>query len=155
MKLRIIALGHKLPVWANAAFDEYARRMPREFALELIELKPEARDRGKSVAQMLETEGARIAAAAAGNQIVALDEHGDAWTTSKLAQRLRTWQEEARSIAFVIGSADGLAPAVKSNAAAVVALSALTLPHSLARVLLAEQLYRAVSLLQGHPYHRE
>jgi len=155
MKLRIIALGHKLPVWANAGFDEYARRMPREFALELIELKPEARDRGKSVAQMLEAEGARIAAAAAGNQIVALDEHGDAWTTSKLAKRLRTWQEEARSIAFVIGSADGLAPVVKRNAAAVVALSALTLPHSLARVLLAEQLYRAVSLLQGHPYHRE
>ena len=155
MKLRIIALGHKQPVWANAAFDEYARRMPREFALELIELKPEARDRGKSLAQMLEAEGARIVAAAAGYQIVALDEHGDAWTTSKLAQRLRTWQEEARSIAFVIGSADGLAPAVKSNATAVVALSALTLPHSLARVLLAEQLYRAVSLLQGHPYHRE
>ena len=88
MKLRIIALGHKLPVWANAAFDEYARRMPREFALELIELKPEARDRGKSVAQMLEAEGARIAAAAAGNQIVALDEHGDAWTTSKLAKAI-------------------------------------------------------------------
>jgi 23S rRNA (pseudouridine1915-N3)-methyltransferase len=104
---------------------------------------------------MLEAEGARIALAAAGNQIVALDEHGDAWTTSKLAKRLRTWREEAPSIAFVIGSADGLAPAVKSNATAVVALSALTLPHSLARVLLAEQLYRAVSVLQGHPYHRE
>jgi 23S rRNA (pseudouridine1915-N3)-methyltransferase len=155
MKLRIIALGHKLPAWANAAFDDYARRMPREFAFELIELKPEARNRGKNVAQMLDTEGMRIAAAAAGCQLVALDEHGDAWTTAKLAKQLRTWNDEANAIAFVIGSADGLAPTVKGNAAAVVALSALTLPHSLARILLAEQLYRAVSLLQGHPYHRE
>jgi 23S rRNA (pseudouridine1915-N3)-methyltransferase len=155
MKLRIIALGHKLPAWANAAFDDYARRMPREFALELVELKPEARDRGRSVAQMLGAEASRIAAAAAGCQIVALDEHGDAWTTAKLAKQLRTWHDEARAIAFAIGSADGLAPAVKRDATAVVALSALTLPHSLARILLAEQLYRAASLLQGHPYHRE
>ncbi len=155
MKLRIIALGHKLPAWANDAFDVYARRMPREFALELIELKPEARNRGKSVPQMLDAEGVRIVAAAAGCQLVALDEHGEAWTTAKLAKQLRAWHDNAYAIAFVIGSADGLAPAVKSNAAAVVALSALTLPHSLARVLLAEQLYRAVSLLQGHPYHRE
>ena len=155
MKLRIIALGHKLPAWANAAFDDYARRMPREFALELFELKPEARDRGRSVAQMLGAEASRITAAAAGCQIVALDEHGDAWTTAKLAKQLRTWHDEARAIAFAIGSADGLAPAVKRDATAVVALSALTLPHSLARILLAEQLYRAASLLQGHPYHRE
>jgi 23S rRNA (pseudouridine1915-N3)-methyltransferase len=155
MKLRIIALGHKLPTWANAAFDDYARRMPREFALELVELKPEARGRCKSVAQMLGAEGVRITAAAAGCQIVALDEQGDAWKTAKLAKHLRTWHDEARAIAFVIGSADGLAPTVKRDATAVVALSALTLPHSLARILLVEQLYRAVSLLRGHPYHRE
>jgi 23S rRNA (pseudouridine1915-N3)-methyltransferase len=155
MKLRIIALGHKLPAWANDAFDGYARRMPREFALELVELKPEARDRGKSVAQMLAAEGARIATAAAGCHLVALDERGDAWTTAKLAKNLRTWHDDARAIAFAIGSADGLSPAIKRGATAVVALSALTLPHSLARILLAEQLYRAVTLLQGHPYHRE
>ena len=155
MKLRIIALGHKLPAWANTAFDDYVRRMPREFAIELIELKAEARDRGRSVAQLLDAEGARITASATGSQLVALDEHGAAWTTTKLAKQLRTWQDEARSIAFVIGSADGLSPAIKREARAVFALSALTLPHSLARVILAEQLYRAVSLLQGHPYHRE
>lgn len=155
MKLRIVALGHKLPSWADAAYDDYARRMPREFKIELVELKPAARNRGRSVAQMLEAEGASIAAAAAGCQLVALDEHGDAWTTSKLAKQLRTWNDNARSIAFVIGSADGLSPAVKRDAMAVVSLSALTLPHALARVLLVEQLYRAVSLLQGHPYHRE
>lgn len=155
MKLRIVALGLRLPAWANAAFDDYARRMPREFALELVELKPEARNRGKSVAQLLEAEGTRIGAAAAGCHIVALDEHGDAWTTAKLAKQLRQWRDNAQAIAFAIGSADGLSPAVKRDATAVVALSALTLPHSLARILLAEQLYRAVSLLQGHPYHRE
>jgi 23S rRNA (pseudouridine1915-N3)-methyltransferase len=155
MKLRIVALGHKLPAWADSAFNNYARRMPREFALELAEIKPEARDRGKSVAQMLDAESTRIAAAAAGCHIVALDEHGDAWTTAKLAQQLRQWRDDAQAIAFVIGSADGLAPGVKRNAKAILAVSAMTLPHSLARVLLAEQLYRAASLLQGHPYHRE
>ena len=155
MKLRIIALGHKLPPWANAAYDDYARRMPREFALELVEIKSEARDRGRSVAQMLAAEGLRIATAAAGCELIALDERGDAWTTAKLARNLHTWRDDARSIAFAIGSADGLAATVKRDAAAIVALSALTLPHSLARILLAEQLYRAASLLQGHPYHRE
>ena len=154
MKLRIVALGHKLPAWANAAYEDYARRMPREFALEMIELKPEARDRGKSVTQMLDAEGARIATAASGCQLVALDEHGDAWTTAMLAKHLRTWQDDARAIAFVIGSADGLDDTVKREAAAVVALSALTLPHGMVRVVLAEQIYRAWSITQNHPYHR-
>ena len=155
MKLRIVALGHKLPAWAAAAYDEYARRLPREFALELIELKPEARDRGKSVAQLLAAEGKRIAAASGDFNVVALDERGEPWTTARLARALRSWRDEGRSIAFVIGSADGLSATVKRNARAVIALSALTLPHGLARVLLVEQLYRAASILQGHPYHRE
>ena len=155
MKLRIVALAQKLPAWVDAAYDDYARRLPRDFALEMVELKPEARNQGKSVAQLLTAEGARIAAATSGCQVVALDEHGAAWTTAQLATELRRWRDEALQVAFVIGSADGLAPAIKRGAAAVVALSALTLPHGLARVVLAEQLYRAVSMLQGHPYHRE
>jgi 23S rRNA (pseudouridine1915-N3)-methyltransferase len=155
MKLRIVALGHRLPTWANAAFDDYARRLPREFALELVELKPEARDRGRSVTQILAAEAARIATASTGFDVVALDERGEAWSTLRLAQKLVSWRDHARPMAFVIGSADGLAPAVKRNACAVLSLSALTLPHSLARVVLAEQLYRAVSLQLGHPYHRE
>jgi len=155
MKLRIVALGHKLPAWAAAAFDDYARRLRREFALEIIELKPSARSAGKTTAQVLSAEALRIAAACAGYEIVALDEHGEAWTTARLAKRLGEWNDQARAIAFVIGSADGLATQVKHDARALLALSALTLPHSLARVLLAEQLYRAVSLLRGHPYHRE
>ena len=139
----------------GAGWDDYARRLPREFALELVTIKPEPRDSGKPVAQLLAAESVRIAAACKGALIVALDEHGHGWTTRELAHRLARWRDDGRDIAFVIGSADGLAESVKRDAAAVVALSAMTLPHGLVRVLLAEQLYRATSLLAGHPYHRE
>jgi len=155
LKIRIVALAHKLPAWVVAACDDYARRMPREFALELCEIKPEGRHRAKSVAQILAAEGERIASATRGYHVVALDEHGEAWNTARLARALSRWHDEGRAVAFVIGSADGLSPAVKRDADAVVALSALTLPHALARVLLAEQLYRTTSMLRGHPYHRE
>jgi 23S rRNA (pseudouridine1915-N3)-methyltransferase len=155
MSIRVVALGNRMPAWIAAGWDDYARRMPREFTLQLVELKPEPRDRGKPVAQLLSAEAVRIDTACKGAQVVALDEHGAAWTTRTLADHLGRWRDQARDIAFVIGSADGLDPEVKRRAAAVVALSALTLPHGLARVLLAEQLYRAASLLSGHPYHRE
>jgi 23S rRNA (pseudouridine1915-N3)-methyltransferase len=155
MKLRIVALGHRLPPWVNAAFDDYARRLPREFALELLELKPEPRERAKTVARVLAAEAVRIATATKGCLIVALDERGEAWTTAQLAEKLRRWCDDASPVAFVIGSADGLAGAVKRDADVLMALSALTLPHGLARVVLAEQIYRAASLLRGHPYHRE
>jgi 23S rRNA (pseudouridine1915-N3)-methyltransferase len=155
MKLRIVALGHRLPAWVNSAVEDYARRLPREFALELVEIKSEARDRGKTVTQILAAEARDIAAATKSFRIVALDERGEAWTTARFAERLRHWREEGRDTAFVIGSADGIAEAVKRDADVTMALSALTLPHGLARILLVEQLYRAISLLQGHPYHRE
>lgn len=155
MKLRVIALGHRMPAWVNAGWDDYARRLPREFALELVVLKPEARDGGKPIAHLLTAEAARIAIACKGALVVALDEHGRAWTTRELTNRLARWRDDACDVAFVIGSADGLAASVKRGAAAVVALSEMTLPHGLVRVLLAEQLYRATSLLAGHPYHRE
>ena len=155
MKLRVVALGHRMPAWVTAGWDDYTRRMPREFALELVELKPEPRDRGKALRQLLAVEAARIAAACKDARIVALDEHGQAWTTRALAEALSRWRNEARDTAFVIGSADGLSADIKRNASAVVALSALTLPHGLVRIVIAEQLYRAVSLLSRHPYHRE
>lgn len=144
-----------MPAWIAAGWDEYAKRMPRTFPLELVELKPEPRDRGKPVPQLLAAEAVRIAAACRGAQRVALDERGQVWTTRMLADALARWRDEARDVAFVIGSADGLADEVKRDAAAVVAVSALTLPHGLVRIIVAEQLYRAVSLLAGHPYHRE
>jgi len=155
MKLRIVAFGHRMPGWVVDGYDDYARRLPREFSLELVELKPEARERGRSVAQMLTAEAARVIAACAGFPIVALDERGKPWSTREFAAQLGAFRDMGDDIAFVVGSADGLADDVKARAAAVVAVSAMTLPHGLVRVLLAEQIYRAVSLLTGHPYHRD
>jgi 23S rRNA (pseudouridine1915-N3)-methyltransferase len=155
VKLRIVALGHRMPAWVAAGYGEYARRMPRDYALELVELKPAARADGKSAGQLLAAEAPRIRSACAGCTVVALDERGSAWTTRQLAQRLAAWRDSAQDAAFVIGSADGLDESVKRDASAVFALSALTLPHGLARIILAEQLYRSASILGGHPYHRD
>ena len=155
MKLRLVAPGHRMPAWVTAGVDDYVRRLPREFAFELVELKPEPRDRGRPVAQLLAGEALRIAAACKGARVVALDERGEAWTTRTLAERLGRWRDDGETVAFVIGSADGLDDGVRRRAAAVVSLSGMTLPHGLVRVLLAEQIYRAASLLAGHPYHRD
>jgi 23S rRNA (pseudouridine1915-N3)-methyltransferase len=155
LKLRIVALGHRMPAWAASGFEDYARRLPREYALDLVELKPEARDRGKPIAQLLAAEAARVRSACEGYRVVALDERGSAWTTRELADRIMRWRDEAIDPAFVIGSADGLDAALKREAHDLVAISALTLPHALVRVVLAEQVYRAVSMVAGHPYHRE
>jgi 23S rRNA (pseudouridine1915-N3)-methyltransferase len=144
-----------MPAWIDAGFDEYAKRMPREYGLELIEVKPEPRDRGKSVEQMLVAETARIRAACGDDRIVALDERGKAWTTRDVASKLTQWRAENARVAFVIGSADGLDETFKRSAADRVAVSAMTLPHGLVRVILAEQLYRAASVIAGHPYHRD
>jgi len=144
-----------MPAWVTDGYADYAKRLPREYALDLVELKPEPRDRGKPVAQILASEAMRIRAACEGFRVIALDERGKSWSTRDLAGRLARWRDDAQDAAFVIGSADGLDAALKSDARDVVALSSLTLPHALVRVLLAEQLYRAVSLLAGHPYHRE
>jgi len=144
-----------MPAWVADGYADYAKRIPRDYALDLVELKPEPRDRGKPVAQILASEAMRIRAACEGFRVIALDERGKSWSTRDLAGRLARWRDDAQDAAFVIGSADGLDAALKSDARDVVALSSLTLPHALVRVLLAEQLYRAVSLLAGHPYHRE
>ena len=155
MKLRIVAFGQRMPAWVDAAFEDYARRLPREFALELIELRPEPRNRGKPASSVLAAEAGRIASATKDSILVALDERGKAWNTSQFADRLRAWREREAPVAFVIGSADGLAESVKRDANVIMALSALTLPHGLTRIVLIEQIYRAASLLSGHPYHRE
>jgi len=155
MIVRVVALGHRMPAWIAAGWNEYARRLPQDLTLELVELKPEPRDRGRAVAQLLASEATRIAAACKGARVVALDERGDAWTTRTLVERLGRWRDDGETVAFVIGSADGLDDSVRQRAAAVVSLSGMTLPHGLVRVLLAEQIYRAASLLAGHPYHRD
>lgn len=155
VKFRIVALGHRMPAWVSEGCADYARRLPREYGLDVVELKPTARDSGKSAAQILAAEALRIRAACTGCTMVALDERGAAWTTRQFAARIEGWRDAAQDIAFVIGSADGLDEGVKAAAAARFSLSALTLPHGLARVMLVEQLYRAASVLTGHPYHRD
>jgi 23S rRNA (pseudouridine1915-N3)-methyltransferase len=155
MKLLVIAVGNKMPRWVNEAFEEYAKRMPRDLRIDLVEVRPEPRASGKSTVQLLEAEAGRLSRAVPrGAARVALDERGREFTTAELARWLAAQRQGGRDIAFLIGGADGLAPAAK-NAEQVLRLSAMTLPHGLARVLLAEQLYRAVAILTHHPYHRE
>ena len=155
MRFLICAVGHKMPEWIMAGFDEYARRMPREARVELLEIKPEKRGEGKSIAQILSAEAIRIKLALPPRcHVMAMDERGKQWTTAKLAESIIGWMKDGTDTAFIIGGADGLDASIKNSADEVLALSALTLPHGLARVLLAEQLYRAVTLIRGHPYHR-
>jgi 23S rRNA (pseudouridine1915-N3)-methyltransferase len=155
MRLRIVALGQRMPAWVDAGVAEYAKRMPREYALDLVVLKPAPRDRGKSVKQILAAEAVQVRAACGSDRTVALDEQGNAWTTRDLAAKLTQWRENDANVAFAIGSADGLDEAFKRDAHERLALSSMTLPHGLVRIVLAEQLYRAASLIAGHPYHRE
>ena len=156
MKLRVVSVGHKMPDWIAAGFSEYAKRMPREARIELDEIRPEPRTSGKTTEQIMEAEAQRILSSLPKNGLsIALDEHGTQWTTRQLAQQLREWMQEGRDVSFIIGGADGLHGSVKESAQLRLAVSAFTLPHAMVRVLLAEQLYRAYSLLHNHPYHRE
>ena len=146
-----------MPEWVNAGFELYARRMPRELLFRLVELKPAPRTHAAgNVEKWLEIESARIRdALPPGALRVVLDEKGQGFRTVNLAEYLRQWRDTARDAAFVIGGADGLASRIKSEADLLWSLSPLTLPHGLVRVVLAEQLYRATSILLNHPYHRE
>ena len=147
-----------MPEWITEGFNEYAKRMPRDMPLTLIELKPEARrdePGSRAAVRVVEKEALRIEAALQKGIVkVVLDESGKAVSTQQLAQRLNRWRDDARDVAFVIGGADGTSAGLKSDADWLWSLSPLTLPHGLARVVLAEQLYRAVSILNNHPYHR-
>ncbi|CAG9239656.1 Ribosomal RNA large subunit methyltransferase H [Burkholderia gladioli] len=155
MKLHIVAVGHKMPGWVADGFDEYAKRMPPELRIELRELKPELRSGSRGAESVMAAERVRIEAALPkGARLVALDERGRDWTSMQLAQALPGWQQDGRDVAFVIGGADGLDPELKARADLLLRISSLTLPHGMVRVLLAEQLYRAWSITQNHPYHR-
>ncbi|MBT9568521.1 MAG: 23S rRNA (pseudouridine(1915)-N(3))-methyltransferase RlmH [Thiobacillus sp.] len=156
MKLHLIAVGHKMPGWVTAGYDDYARRMTPDLPLVLTEVKPGHRVAGEDGAKARQLEAEKILAALpAGCVPVVLDERGTQATTRELAGWVREWMTEGVSPAFVIGGADGLDDRVKTRAGKLFGLSKLTLPHALARVMLAEQLYRAVCILKGHPYHRD
>jgi len=155
MKLLVVAVGQRVPGWAQAAWDDYAKRFPPELRLELRAVKTEPRA-SKTTETLLAAERARIEATIPrGTRVVALDERGTALSTKALATRLSAWQEEGGDTALVIGGPDGLDPAFRAAAHERIRLSDLTLPHAMVRVLLAEQLYRAWSVNAGHPYHRE
>lgn len=156
MKLMIAAVGNRMPDWVDAGFTEYAKRMPREMPLELLAVKAEPRSSGKPVPALMAAEASRLRAALPVRcQRVALDEHGEEVTTRGLAARLAAWAQNGDDVAFLIGGPDGLDGSLKAEACETFRLSGLTLPHGLVRVMLAEALYRASSLLKGHPYHRE
>ena len=155
MKLRILSVGHKMPDWVETACSEYLKRMPREASVEIVEIKPDKRASGKNAEVVQEAEAKRILEAAGKDYLIALDERGQEVTTVQLAARMETWLTSGRDIALIIGGADGLHASVKSRADWLWGLSKLTLPHGMVRVLLAEQLYRAWTVIQHHPYHRE
>jgi 23S rRNA (pseudouridine1915-N3)-methyltransferase len=155
MRLLVAAIGQRQPAWADAAWDDFAKRFPADCKLELKALKAEPRA-GKAAAQCMAAEAQRLEAALPkGVRRVILDERGSRLTTAQLAERLQFWRGDGRDVAFLIGGPDGLDPALKTTADETLRLSDLTLPHAFARVLLAEALYRAWSVVQGHPYHRE
>jgi 23S rRNA (pseudouridine1915-N3)-methyltransferase len=155
MKLAIVAVGHRQPGWIDDGCNEYLKRMPRELLTTVSEVKPEGRG-SKTREQLLAAEKARIRdAMPASCRLVVLDEKGDDLTTLQLAKRLETWMLDGRDVALLIGGADGLDEEFKRQADDKLRLSSLTLPHGMARLLLCEQLYRAVSVLKNHPYHRE
>ena len=160
MKLHILAVGHKPPDWIAAGFAEYARRMPRGVRIELTEIKPAPRGQQAAspaaVSRILKAEKSRLLAAIPPGCVrIALDERGKPLKTADLARKLAAWMEGGRDVAFAIGSADGLDLDFKASADLLLSLSAMTLPHAMVRVLLVEQLYRALSVIQKHPYHRE
>ena len=155
MRIRLIAVGTRMPAWVETGYAEYAKRLPRECRLELVEIAPGRRGKGADLARALREEGERmLAAVPQGAQAVALDVQGRPWSTEALAGRLRQWMDDGRDRALLVGGPEGLSEQCRGAAELSWSLSALTLPHPLVRILVAEQIYRAWSLLAGHPYHR-
>ena len=144
-----------MPAWVDAACIDFIKRMPRELQIEIIDIKPEKRAAGNSTENIQQIESKRIIEAAGKDYLVACDERGNEITTLQLADKLQTWQGLGRDVSIVIGGADGLHDSIKQQTGFLWGLSKLTLPHAFVRVLLCEQLYRAYSVNQGHPYHRE
>jgi len=156
LKLTLIAYTHRPEPWVQDALDMYAKRFPADWKLDLVELKPESRQSGKTTEQILATEKERLLAAVPkGALLVAMDERGLDLSSKKLAEKLGKWHDAGEHLCLVIGSADGLHPDFKQGCREQWRLSSLTLPHALARVMLVEALYRGWSMIVGHPYHRE
>ena len=154
MRLRLVAVGNRMPAWVDAGFAEYARRFPPHLPLSLTEIAPGARTKGADVTRVLGDECQRCLKAVGDAHLIALERRGRPIDTDGMAVALEEWLQQGRDVAFLIGGPEGLAPDCLQRAERQWSLSALTLPHAMVRVLLAEQLYRAFSILQNLPYHR-
>ncbi len=155
MRVRLVTVSNKQPRWVLEGCAEYERRMPRAWQFEVVEVKPAARTSGVTPAQAQREEAVRIRRALPkGAVVVALDQRGASWSTEDLSAQLERWQQGGRDLAFVIGGADGLDAELQREADQRLALSAMVMPHGLARVVVVEQLYRAATVLEGHPYHK-
>ncbi len=155
MHIRILAIGTKMPSWISEGFAEYAKRFPPSCTLDLIEIPAEKRTKNSDIPRLIVREGEKILSTIKpGNRVIALDVKGKSWNTQELAQHLTTWQQEGRHVDLVVGGPDGLSNECLTKAEMKWSLSPLTLPHPLVRIILAEQLYRSLTIIQGHPYHR-
>jgi 23S rRNA (pseudouridine1915-N3)-methyltransferase len=156
MKITIIAVGARMPDWVEAAWSDYAKRLPADWSVTLKEIKPEARTSGKTPAQMMASEAKRIESALPEGSIrVALDENGRDYSTHKFSEIMGSWHDNSQHISIIIGGPDGLDPALKKSCHSMLRLSSMTMPHPMVRVVLIEQIYRAWSILNNHPYHRD
>ncbi|KDE40368.1 MAG: 23S rRNA (pseudouridine(1915)-N(3))-methyltransferase RlmH [Nitrincola lacisaponensis] len=155
MRVRILAVGQKMPAWVESGYQEYSKRLPADFQLELIELAPGYRGKGADIARAMRSEGdAMLAAIGKNERVIALDVKGKPWSTEQLASQAEDWRMAGANVCLLVGGPDGLDPRCLQRADQKWSLSALTLPHPLVRIVLAEQIYRAWTLLQGHPYHK-
>jgi 23S rRNA (pseudouridine1915-N3)-methyltransferase len=155
MKLNLLAVGTKMPIWVSEGYHEYAKRLPRECQLVLHEIAPAKRGKSGHALQWMEEEGERILAAIpADHHVVSLEVKGKPWTTEQLAEQMKNWLSDGRDVSLLVGGPDGLATKCSQRADQKWSLSALTLPHPLVRIIMAEQVYRAWTVLQNHPYHR-
>ncbi len=156
MRSHLIAVGKRMPAWITAGFNEYNKRLPRKLHLNLVEIAPAARTKSATVRKALAEEACRIRAAVPEDALViALDEHGDQFNSNILSRRIASWNTLGRDLAFIIGGADGLDAELKQTVDMLWSLSTMTLPHALVRIIVVEQIYRAWTILQNHPYHRE
>ena len=155
MKLNLLAVGNKMSAWVNDGYQEYAKRFPKDCQLTLQEISPAKRGKSGSPTQWMQEEGKRILSAIPrDHHVVSLEVEGKPWSTEQLAQQMQSWLTDGRDVSLLVGGPDGLAQQCRERADQKWSLSALTLPHPIFRVVLAEQLYRAWTVLQNHPYHR-
>ncbi|MBM6550470.1 23S rRNA (pseudouridine(1915)-N(3))-methyltransferase RlmH [Marinomonas ostreistagni] len=155
MRVKLIAVGTKMPKWVSEGYDEYAKRLPRDFALELVELPMAPRGKNTDISKAVQKEGdAMLAAIPNGDKVIALEVLGKSWSTEQLAEQTESWRMDGYNISLLVGGPDGLDPRCTARADQAWSLSKLTLPHPMVRILLAEQIYRAWTLMNNHPYHR-